>query len=831
MRKILFIILIFLGTSFALNARAGIIIRPVINAGLISYWSFNEGTGTKVGDMSGNGNTGTWNGTGSHWTTGKFGGGGSFNGTNDYVESSNFADNLPQLSVSVWFKSSQTAGTNYPAIVSKLDPGSTSSGDGWALFMRPHAGTMGKLFVIIQASDGSIWRSKYTTTTYNDGKWHHAVMLVNNLTVDLYVDGARPTLTDYQSGTITTYSTSYPVRVGRDSDTADVFNGIIDEVRIYNRALDASEITKLYESGLSRIGINQLGLVPDDLPANATVSYVREDCTGYSPCYNSLYDWEANYGGIDFANHSCSNGDLTCLNMTAVAKIDGPWNSPDTKAVDIDGWTTDANNYIHIYTTASARHPGKWDETKYRLVYTATTDYENVLRIEEGWVRIDGLQIKGIWSNNHKYGYVLLLNPPDATTVYVSNNIVTAEIGGNGYDIGGIRAAYYASAGTRAVKGWNNIVYGINWDSEPAIYVCHNGWSSCYWYNNTVVNNNRGMTTDSNTILKNNLAYNNVDNYYYSNYNAASTNNLSGPGSDSDIPPTNARNGVRVNFVDEANKDFHLSPADSGARNYGADLSNDANLSFSTDIDRQARKGSWDIGADEARGIIANAPQTNQLTDGLVGYWTFDGKDIDGNEAKDKSGNNSTGTISGAIKTIGKVGQALSFDGVNDYVAAPQIFSGSIDSTDLTYVAWIYIKGHASPWGAIINQGSYNYEFYVDQNGYIEAWNYDETILSYTGAQENTWYHVALIKKGTTHRMIIRDLSGSILYDQSANNTAGAYNWGDRNQPPFDRYNIHIGTAAWNGGSCWFNGIIDEARIYNRALTAQEVQRLYNLGR
>jgi len=831
MRKILFIILIFLGTSFALNARAGIIIRPVINAGLISYWSFNEGTGTKVGDMSGNGNTGTWNGTGSHWTTGKFGGGGSFNGTNDYVESSNFADNLPQLSVSVWFKSSQTAGTNYPAIVSKLDPGSTSSGDGWALFMRPHAGTMGKLFVIIQASDGNIWRSKYTTTTYNDGKWHHAVMLVNNLTVDLYVDGARPTLTDYQSGTITTYSTSYPVRVGRDSDTADVFNGIIDEVRIYNRALDASEITKLYESGLSRIGINQLGLVPDDLPANATVSYVREDCTGYSPCYNSLYDWEANYGGIDFANHSCSNGDLTCLNMTAVAKIDGPWNSPDTKAVDIDGWTTDANNYIHIYTTASARHPGKWDETKYRLVYTATTDYENVLRIEEGWVRIDGLQIKGIWSNNHKYGYVLLLNPPDATTVYVSNNIVTAEIGGNGYDIGGIRAAYYASAGTRAVKGWNNIVYGINWDSEPAIYVCHNGWSSCYWYNNTVVNNNRGMTTDSNTILKNNLAYNNVDNYYYySNYNAASTNNLSGPGSDADIPPTNARNGVRVNFVDEANKDFHLSPADSGARNYGADLSNDANLSFSTDIDRQARKGSWDIGADEARGIIANAPQTNQLTDGLVGYWTFDGKDIDGNEAKDKSGNNNTGTISGAIKTIGKVGQALSFDGVDDYVSITN--SASLRGMSaITISAWIYYKQGGESYPRIVDSSSSsNYAAFITLSN--NALGIKITTTGTGGgtsdlysnefgltATPNAWQHVVWVWDSKTEKVNIYK-NGVAGTPQTRD---GDYINNDSSNP------FMIGERP--AGDRAFNGFIDEVRVYNRALKPEEIKRLYNLGR
>src|SRR5579864_8403855 len=50
------------------------------------YWNFDEYAGTTVNDVSGNGNTGTWNGTGPvHWAPGKYGSAGNFNGTDDYV--------------------------------------------------------------------------------------------------------------------------------------------------------------------------------------------------------------------------------------------------------------------------------------------------------------------------------------------------------------------------------------------------------------------------------------------------------------------------------------------------------------------------------------------------------------------------------------------------------------------------------------------------------------------------------------------------------------------------------------------------------------------------
>src|SRR3989338_2640061 len=81
------------------------------------------------------------------------------------------------------------------------------------------------------------------------------------------------------------------------------------------------------------------------------------------------------------------------------------------------------------------------------------------------------------------------------------------------------------------------------------------------------------------------------------------------------------------------------------------------------------------------RAAKINAPQTTLNTSGLVGYWTFDGADTPWTSSTaattlDKSGNNNTGTLTSMNRatspTEGKIGQALNFDGSNDYVNISQ---------------------------------------------------------------------------------------------------------------------------------------------------------------
>ena len=79
-------------------------------------------------------------------------------------------------------------------------------------------------------------------------------------------------------------------------------------------------------------------------------------------------------------------------------------------------------------------------------------------------------------------------------------------------------------------------------------------------------------------------------------------------------------------------------------------------------------------GAKVIAGYTANVTITNSISNGLVGHWTFDGKDVDwatGNVA-DVSGTGNNGTIvsmaTSSAPTVGIQGQAFDFDGTNDYV-------------------------------------------------------------------------------------------------------------------------------------------------------------------
>ena len=87
-----------------------------------------------------------------------------------------------------------------------------------------------------------------------------------------------------------------------------------------------------------------------------------------------------------------------------------------------------------------------------------------------------------------------------------------------------------------------------------------------------------------------------------------------------------------------------------------------------------------------------NTPHTNKWTDGLVGYWSFDGQDMDWSsstaEALDRSGNSNNGDVkNGAKSAIGKVGQAMEFDGSDDYVDVPD--ADNLDVTSVTLSAWV----------------------------------------------------------------------------------------------------------------------------------------------
>jgi len=231
----------------------------------------------------------------------------------------------------------------------------------------------------------------------------------------------------------------------------------------------------------------------------------------------------------------------------------------------------------------------------------------------------------------------------------------------------------------------------------------------------------------------------------------------------------------------------------------------------------------FNLSAPSARaGTILQRPLYFGLNQGLVGYWSFDAQDMAGVTAYDRSGNNNTGTLTnGPTRQIGKIGQALNFDGVNDYVNAGN--GASLNITDaITLSAWVKIIG-AQPTYARIIAKSWVYYLQIDTNNTAVLGFQDGQpwigVLGSRVLSDNTWYHIVgtYDKNGgaTNGRIYINGVLDNTLTSTQPIQTVGS--------------SVLIG--AHSGGLPGFHGLIDEVRVYNRALSAGEIQQLYNAGR
>jgi hypothetical protein len=92
----------------------------------------------------------------------------------------------------------------------------------------------------------------------SNGKWHQAVATWNGSTISLYVDGVSDATAVSFSGSLRTNQTNSltigadDAAIGAGSTPLNYFNGTIDDVRIYNRALSATEVANLYHLGIVR---------------------------------------------------------------------------------------------------------------------------------------------------------------------------------------------------------------------------------------------------------------------------------------------------------------------------------------------------------------------------------------------------------------------------------------------------------------------------------------------------------------------------------------------------------------------------------------------------
>jgi hypothetical protein len=218
-----------------------------------------------------------------------------------------------------------------------------------------------------------------------------------------------------------------------------------------------------------------------------------------------------------------------------------------------------------------------------------------------------------------------------------------------------------------------------------------------------------------------------------------------------------------------------------------------------------------DVANSAVKTTTINVNQNNKLTNGLVGLWSFNGKDMSGNSAIDRSGSGNNGTLTnGPTRTIGKVGQGLNFDGVDDSVG---ISSGlALSGSPFTLSAWVKDTGDLT--NDIVfdaTAGRVAMEVNLGNLGCLtnnDSWKSGGTVLV------NTWTHLVCVFDGTNMKGYI---DGANVFSVADNAPAA--------NP------TSMSVSGNTGHQFLFPGAIDEVRVYNRALSAKEVSDLYNLGK
>jgi gliding motility-associated-like protein len=219
--------------------------------------------------------------------------------------------------------------------------------------------------------------------------------------------------------------------------------------------------------------------------------------------------------------------------------------------------------------------------------------------------------------------------------------------------------------------------------------------------------------------------------------------------------------------------------------------------------------------------ICSDCNSVYSVNDSLVLCYLFNG------DANDLSGNNNHGSVNGAILTTDRFGvanSAYSFDGVDDYIEVA--YSPSLKTQLISISAWAYPNN--TNWTQLVTKRNWN-------NAYNEQYALDTrsinvkvgsncsnpgvgwTSLNYPSMlPAGQWTHVVATYDGQSLKTYI---NGNLASNQSL----GSFKFLDT----CFGANVRIG-VTWLSAPAWFSGKIDDVKIFSRALSASQVQQLYN---
>ena len=197
------------------------------------------------------------------------------------------------------------------------------------------------------------------------------------------------------------------------------------------------------------------------------------------------------------------------------------------------------------------------------------------------------------------------------------------------------------------------------------------------------------------------------------------------------------------------------------------------------------------------------------VTSQLSAYWKFDGKTIKNGVVQDQSGNAINGTLvniaSSTFYKAGRIGQALNFDGVNDRMN----FSVAPSTTTFSMSAWVFPTSHVANYGEVMTQNTTR-GLYIKSDQHLTYFDGTDRQCP-TTIPDRQWNHVLVVAQGTFMTFWVNGIFCSAVPFTVA-------------APTF----TNMGSS--NTASEQFGGLIDDARIYNTALSTSTILQIYNTG-
>lgn len=719
-----------------MNAGHPAVGSPIASA--IAHYKFDEGYGTTANN-SGSGGT-ALNGTltsmdspatyGSGWTnSGKFGKAVNFDGNNDNVSvpSNPSLAITGDLTLSIWAK--RNSANIMHDLIDYAAPGELETANHLYEFYLDASNNLVLEWEYNAGSNEVVTSSK--AVSMPSGSWVHYMVTRNSISkqVDFYENGVRLGTTQTYTNNPTGGSLSSFV-IGRDNaSTIQVFDGTLDEVKIYNYALSADEVKTEYNQGKSLV----LGALSTDADGQSTNSAAR----AYCPPGNT----ETN----------CASG----LNPAPVGQ-----------------WTLDERTGTTAYDTSGNGNSGTLNNGP---VWTAG-------KVGQG-LNLDGNDdIINAGSNTSiddlfQAGATIeaWVNPASCGE---SNEGVLFEKNDWDFTIcaaGSKRLRFFANFDGATNGEWNSAANSIDFNK---------------WQHVAIVYDSSSAT--------------NEPLFYINGILSTTTETINPAGS----------------HVSDSTDTLYMGAFGGGTQTYDGKIDDVRIYNYV----RSPAQIAWDYN----RG-------------GPVGHWKFD--ECQGTTAYDSSGNGLHGTIAAGAApntsvgtcssgtttemwndgTNGKYSSSLGFDGTNDYVDIgdkDELFC----SSDCTYSAWIKPTGGAGTNRYILadyrSLGDLSsFALRLNTNNKIDFfWEnpaaVSPTATSTTATSLNTWYHVVGSWDGTTRKIYVNGvLEGSNATAQGNHDDVGG--------------SMTIGRPGDFDG-LYFNGAIDDVRVYNYALSPTQVRMLYN---